>query len=448
MNTEQQPRIEGEAALAWLQSRRASASISPNLSAKLTEGVLVDGRFRLAGLLARGGMGSVWIADHHTLGTRCALKFVEGEGLDDVEVRAQLEREARIAAKVSGPHVVPIIDCGTFEGTPYIAMDLLDGEDLAVRLERLGKLDPEATCRIVADVARGLGRAHRAGIVHRDLKPANIFLSREEDGEIAKLLDFGIAKSETTSQCKTDIGLLFGTPDYMSPEQARGSAAVDHRSDLWSLGIIAFQCLTGRLPFEETRITELLTQIAFDPLPVPSELEPGLPPGFDGWYARATSREVDSRFQTARELSDALQTALGLDVEAEIPFELTGGRPVRPASAVSGRVSRLVAVGALAFVAVLSSQGALTYGAAKTPSPGSSVTTERSPDRSNPLPAAPDAPAPSVTVRVATSSAPTPREPARVRRQNFAQPAAKIRTSSRPPIEAPPKVASSVDFGI
>ena len=197
--------------------------------------------------------------------------------------------------------------------------------------------------------------------MHRDLKPENIFLSREEDAETAKILDFGLAKSlEPAYGAGDGEGELFGTPAYMSPEQARGSAAVDHRSDLWSLGIVAFQCLTGRLPFDEPELTDLLSRILWDPLPVPSQLRLGLPPRFDAWFARATSRDVEARFQSCRELSAALREALGLDdspeletVDSPLSISLHQHRSVGSRSATRLVISWAAVVGMAGLFAVV-----------------------------------------------------------------------------------------------
>ncbi len=158
-----------------------------------------------------------------------------------------------------GAHVVDIFDHGEHDGVPFIAMEYLDGEDLEERLRRLGRLDGESTYRVIAQVSRALSRAHSLGIVHRDLKPENIFLVQGDEHEIAKVLDFGIAKHDTYSlrDKATKTGSFLGTPYYVSPEQARGKA-IDYRSDLWSLGVITFQCLTGRPPFESEALGELM----------------------------------------------------------------------------------------------------------------------------------------------------------------------------------------------
>src|SRR5215472_15348487 len=157
--------------------------------------VVIAERFRLTQMLGRGGMGSVWHAIHLGLDVPCAVKFIEGEGAQLPEMQARFEREAKAAAMLRSPNVVQILDHGVCEGTPYIAMELLDGEDLGKRLQRVGHLTPQELHAIVNQVCRALGKAHGLGIVHRDLKPDNIFLVHDDDREIAKVLDFGIAKS-------------------------------------------------------------------------------------------------------------------------------------------------------------------------------------------------------------------------------------------------------------
>jgi serine/threonine-protein kinase len=219
---------------------------------QLAENAVVAGRFKLNRLIGRGGMGSVWQATHLGLDIPCAVKFIEGEMSNMAEAQTRFEREAKAAAQLRSPHVVQILDHGVCEGTPYIAMELLDGEDLGKRLARNGRIQPSELSAIITQVTRALTKAHAVGIVHRDLKPDNIFLVRDDDREIAKVLDFGIAKSASNALegSNTKTGAMLGTPYYMSPEQAQGIKTVDYRSDLWSLAVIVFQCLTGALPFE------------------------------------------------------------------------------------------------------------------------------------------------------------------------------------------------------
>jgi eukaryotic-like serine/threonine-protein kinase len=280
---------------------------------QLSEGLIVADRFRLVRELGRGGMGSVWLAEHTGLDILCAVKLIDPRGKESQELRARFEREAKAAAQLKSRHVVQILDHGVWQDVPYIAMEYLQGEDLAERLTRLGRLTPSETLQVIGQVGRALTRAHSAGIVHRDLKPENVFLAREDEGEIAKVLDFGIAKrsSMKLEDSGTKTGSLVGTPFYMSPEQARGTRQIDHRSDLWSLGVIVFECLTGELPFCGDGLGEVLGKIMYEALPLPSTFAP-VPPGVDAWWKRAAAREPEERFQSARELCEGLALALGI----------------------------------------------------------------------------------------------------------------------------------------
>src|SRR5262245_25324174 len=220
---------------------------------------LVAGKYQLVRLIGRGGMGSVWEARHATLGTSSAIKFIEAEYADSQEARRRFDREAKAAATIQSKHAIQIFDHGvTEDGRPYIVMELLQGEPLDKTIDR-HPISLQETAKIIQQVCRGLQRAHERGIVHRDLKPENIFLVKtpEDDEAVAKVLDFGIAKTQGATNASgggltgsTKTGAVLGTPFYMAPEQARGLRNVDHRADLWSLGVIAFKCLTGKLPFD------------------------------------------------------------------------------------------------------------------------------------------------------------------------------------------------------
>jgi Protein kinase domain len=277
--------------------------------------MIVADRFRLERPLGVGGMGTVWLAHQTALDVPCAVKFIHAEAASSPEIRARFEREAKSAAQLRSPNVVQILDHGVWQGSPYIAMEYLEGEDLAGRLRRMGKLSPAETASIASQVARALTRAHAAGLVHRDLKPANIFLVRDDDREIAKILDFGVVKSTASTfgvgDANTKTGSAIGTPFYMSPEQAQGTKLVDHRSDLWALGVVVFRCITGHLPFQSQALGDLFMKIMVLPIPVPSQIAP-VPPGFDAWWARAAARDPEQRFQSAKELAEALGWALGL----------------------------------------------------------------------------------------------------------------------------------------
>jgi serine/threonine protein kinase len=280
---------------------------------------LVAGKYRLTRQLGRGGMGTVWEGVHETLGTRVAVKIIESDHVQSPESLRRFENEAHAAARLQSKYVVEVYDHGVMaDGRAFIVMQYLQGEPLERRLERLGRLSPRETARIVLQVCRALSKAHAVNIVHRDLKPDNVFLVwDEEDGaDIVKVVDFGIAKfTDLTSEAAgTHTGSLLGTPFYMSPEQARGLRSVDHRSDLWSVGVIAFRCLVGRLPFEGESVGDVLVKLCTAPIPVPSEIVPDLPAGFDAWTERVFSRDPAARFSSAAELGDALAVICGVPV--------------------------------------------------------------------------------------------------------------------------------------
>jgi eukaryotic-like serine/threonine-protein kinase len=269
----------------------------------LGQGSTVAGKYRLERLIGRGGMGSVWAARHLQLDTLVAVKFIDA--VSDVgDARIRFEREARAAAQLRSPHVVQILDHGIDDDErPYIAMELLEGEDLGERLRRTTRLSLQATATIVTQAAKALRRAHDGGVIHRDLKPGNIFLARFDDDEVVKLLDFGVAKLRYNELAPgvqmTQTGVIFGSPSYMSPEQARGNRVIDHRTDLWSLAVIVFRCITGSKPFEAGSIGDLVIKLCIDPLPMPTKIAPDLPPEMDRFFERAFARDPDQRFQSA-----------------------------------------------------------------------------------------------------------------------------------------------------
>ena len=271
--------------------------------------VLAD-RYRLISKLGEGGMGSVWRAEHLTLHTHVAVKLIDSQIAESQQATLRFEREAQAAAELRSTHIVQILDYGVDGHTPYIVMELLEGESLATRLERLGTLSMNDLVAILSQVVRALTRAHQRGIVHRDLKPDNIFIVREDHEEVVKVLDFGIAKklqSLTVSDgVKTHTGMVLGTPYYMSPEQALGATDIDYRTDIWSLGVIACQCLTGRRPFDRDTLTALLMAICHETMAKPSDLG-AVPAGFDEWYARAVARDKAVRFESVASAVEQLR---------------------------------------------------------------------------------------------------------------------------------------------
>ncbi len=230
-------------------------------------GQVIAGKFRLVSLLGTGGMASVWRVEHLTLDAQVALKLLKPAIAERASSRQRFLREAKAAARLRSPHVVQILEYGSEGELAFIAMELLEGESLAQRLRRKPPLSQEVVARIMTHIGRALARAHSAGIVHRDLKPDNVFLV-DDDGEIiAKVLDFGIAKSVSGSfdeegGPQTKTGTMLGTPYYMSPEQLISSKDVDHRCDLWALGVIVHECICGVRPFRGETIGDLVLQIS------------------------------------------------------------------------------------------------------------------------------------------------------------------------------------------
>jgi serine/threonine protein kinase len=278
-------------------------------------GATISGRFRIDRLLGRGSMGAVWLARHLTLDVDVAVKFIDPAFRNELDHRTRFVHEAQSAARINSPHVVNVLDFGEDGGRLYIAMEYLVGEDLSSFLERGGRLSLDVAARVVAHACRGLGKAHALGIAHRDIKPENLFLcgDGEEEGFVLKILDFGVAKTTQrgTSFTGTSAGQLIGSPAYMSPEQARGLPQIDGRSDLFSLAVVAYHCLTGSPPFSGDSLPELLFGIiGADPEPV-SRRVPGLPPALDAWFERALDKDPAKRFQSAKEMSHAFYKAIG-----------------------------------------------------------------------------------------------------------------------------------------
>lgn len=292
--------------------RLRAPSLSPGVALELAPGVVVDGRYRLEQVLSDGGMGSVWRAEHCSLYTPVAMKFIDAALLDDPTARARFITEARAAAALKSTHIVHVYDFGIEGQSPFIAMELLVGESLADRIER-GPLSPEATASILIEMARGMRLAHQQGVVHRDLKPENIFLAQEDDLVVTKILDFGVARVRPHAQGIQAVGVgiedyLIGTPSYISPEQTLAGHSVDERTDLWAMGVIVYECLTGRRPFEAAELTDLLTMICLSPFTAFDELGPSEATrlsAFVPWFKRALAKDPQDRFQSAQEMADA-----------------------------------------------------------------------------------------------------------------------------------------------
>jgi serine/threonine-protein kinase len=275
-------------------------------------------KYDLRRLIGKGAMGEVWEATHTTLGRSVAIKFIDAAFSADPEAVQRFHLEARAAARLECRNVVAVFDHGVSrEGRPFLVMERLQGESLEARLARVEHLPPAAVLAITRDVARGLSLAHAAGILHRDLKPDNIFLhwGLGDDEEIAKIIDFGVAKFRDGTEPPRSTRLV-GTPLYMSPEQSRGMPT-DARSDLWALAVVVYRMVVGDLPFSSHSFPALALLIWNEPAPAPSSLRPELPPALDAWATRALAKSPADRFQNASELVIALADALGFALPPE-----------------------------------------------------------------------------------------------------------------------------------
>jgi serine/threonine-protein kinase len=295
---------------------------------KLQPGTEVTPNVRLESRIATGAMGSVWLAEHLTLNTKVAVKFISDRiDSDDPEVIERFVREASTAAQIKSSHVVQTFDQGVMrDGVPYIVMEYLEGEGLGERLQSGGPLPIPQVQRIIAQTAKALASAHKLGIVHRDIKPDNIFLSTHDDELHIKVFDFGIAKHRREASRNTmspdgipgdaqpelgltNDGVMIGTPEYMSPEQVMSAASVDHHADLWGLSVCAYVSLTGKLPFTGADVGELCVNLLEASFLPPSQHRPELPPTVDAFFAKALARDPKDRYQSARELALAFQQA-------------------------------------------------------------------------------------------------------------------------------------------
>jgi serine/threonine protein kinase len=265
----------------------------------------IFGHYQLQGLLGRGGMGQVFRA-HDTVTDRVvALKVLPAHLAEDEEYQQRFRREARIAASLSDPHLVPIHSYGEIDGRLYVDMRLVEGRDLLTYItENGGRLDPQRAVAIVEQVAAALETAHEVGLIHRDIKPSNILVSNRD---FVYLIDFGLARTAADTVL-THTGHTMGTMAYMAPERFRGMT--DHRADVYALACVLYECLTGHLPYPGDTFEEQINAHLNVPPPLPSITSPDVPPALDAVVARGMAKDVDYRYQTAVELAQAARAAL------------------------------------------------------------------------------------------------------------------------------------------
>jgi serine/threonine-protein kinase len=279
----------------------------------LPEGTVVASRYRIIREIGSGGMGVVYEAEHVRLAQRFALKVLGGDLVQSPELARRFEREARTLARLESPHIARVTDVDVAEGgAPFIAMELLHGNDLDQEIERRGRLPWREAAQYVLQACRAMSAAHAHGIVHRDLKPANLFLHESEEGRIVKVLDFGISKITTGQDVSVTLTQSpIGTPLYMSPEQMTRPKEVDVRTDVWALGVVLYETLTARAPFEADTPQAVAILIATkEPAPI-SSIAPDVPAALEAVVARAIEKDPAERFPSVAALASALEAVLG-----------------------------------------------------------------------------------------------------------------------------------------
>jgi serine/threonine protein kinase len=289
------------------------AQDGPNSAAAgIREGDVLAGKYRVERVLGVGGMGVVVAAHHIQLDEKVALKFLLPEALGNAEAVARFAREARAAAKIKSEHVARVSDVGTLpSGAPYMVMEYLDGGDLAGWIKQRGALPVDQAVEFVLQACIAVADAHALGIVHRDLKPANLFCVRRSDGQLSiKVLDFGISKMNDASGMApgsiTRTSALMGSPLYMSPEQMRASKDVDAQTDIWALGVILFELMTGRPAFIAESVTELAIKVTNDPAPAIRGFRPDVPFALEAIVFKCLEKDRRQRYRNVAELALAL----------------------------------------------------------------------------------------------------------------------------------------------
>ncbi len=306
---------------------------------------LFAGKYELIQQLGEGGMGVVHLAVHKALDQRVAIKLLHAAALSDPSSLERFNREGRLAAALKSEHVARVLDVGVTEHSePYMVMEYLEGEDLQSYVRDRGPLSVGEAAQYVLQACEAIAEAHGQGIVHRDLKPANLFLTKRVDGRpLVKVLDFGISKLSAEAQQGQNVPLtltraVMGSPSYMSPEQLRSSRSADLRSDIWSLGVVLHELLTGRLPFHAETLTELTVKVVTEPAPAPSSIRPDLPRVIDAIIERCMQKDRERRYPSvaalARDLEPLLTAGPWTSVSARLE-RVSGLLPVDPKTAVA-----------------------------------------------------------------------------------------------------------------
>jgi len=298
--------------------------------------------YSIVRVIGRGGMGVVYEGVHEALGKRVAIKTLITVAGQSQDVQQRFVREGKAAARIRHPHVCDVFDVGVHEGVPYLVMEYLEGEDLGSHIENRPQMRTDEIADLIIPVASALAAAHEAGVIHRDLKPDNVFLVRgKSNALVPKLLDFGISKLDDAAALNlTGTNAILGTPYYMSPEQAGSSRTVDHRSDVFSLGVILYQCATRELPFKGDSLFQLLGAILHTDPPSVRSISESMPSAFEGVISRAMQKDPGRRYQSATQLGAALLPFASPRVRLQFESELGHGEAFATGDTISSTHSQ------------------------------------------------------------------------------------------------------------
>ncbi len=360
-DTELAPAGHGSAAGSGARSGGSAPTGGAANSPDEIIGTILNDRYEVTAKIGQGGMGAVYEARHTLIGKRVALKVLLDKHAEKEQVVARLKQEARLASSIGHDNIIDITDFGTTNtGRTFVVMEFLEGESLGACIARQGRIEPARIVAIATQIASALHAAHEKGIVHRDIKPDNIFLIKRGGTDFVKVVDFGISKSmlpeESDDVRLTQTGMVLGTPLYMSPEQAQGEDDLDHRIDIYALGVILYEAVTGEVPFRGKNYLNILTQVIGDEPTRPSELVADIDHDLESVILKAMAKERDQRYQTMGAFLEDLQALADPDVKST-GARITAARwrkkrERRSKSRYAAWIAGVVAVGGASALAV------------------------------------------------------------------------------------------------